>query len=178
MRICCGRKLNNFQNDLSQVSLCVRQGWDSVATNELGYVNSDWMASKYDSMGKPLLFFPEVTVGSHLATANKCGCFLKKSLYLDWGWITGSAASCSFIHALQWSWIWSTLKLDKKEGVWHKLSIRGFFFWFCCNSPCNRIVFDCNQQIRIKQVKILVRRWKAKSLEAVLYVIVTTKCFP
>lgn len=83
MWICCGRKLNNFQNDLSQVSFCVKQGLDSVATNEFGYVNSDWIISKYDSMGKPLVFFPEVTLGSHLVIANKCGYFLKKSLHLD-----------------------------------------------------------------------------------------------
>jgi len=42
-----------------------------VAPNEFGYVNSDWIVSKYDLMGKPLVFFPEVTLGSHLVIANK-----------------------------------------------------------------------------------------------------------
>lgn len=49
-----------------------------MVPNEFEYVNSDWIISKYDLMGKPLVFFPEVTLGSHVVIANKCEYILKK----------------------------------------------------------------------------------------------------
>lgn len=93
--------------------------------------------------------------------------FWKKNKELDWilVWITGRAVFWSFIHALQGSRVWNTLKLDKRNMLltWHKPSVNFFCslaivcaIWLCLRSA--KIYYWVKTLLRKRKAKLIIER--------------------